>query len=242
MTIFLTSLVKFYKKGIFGIKIPTKLENTNNFFDNLKASLKGSNRLVVVANDSEAHLENDKRAKIMKKSFAKSGIKFKETIVLDSRKQDKAKEIISGADLVILCGGKCLRELKFFEKINLAEIFSTFKGVIIGISAGSMNLGKIVANFPEDDMDKDEPRWLEGLGLYNGILIPHYDGIFYQFELEFDVVQEYILPMSEWHDFVAIPNSSYILINENGEKMFGDAFKISKRITTKINWFIVDIV
>lgn len=235
MTIFLTSIVPFYKKGIFGIKRPVKLDNTNNFSDNLVSSLKNTNRFVMIANDPEAFLENDKRAKMMKKSFAKTGIKFKETIVLDKRKQDKAKDIVSGADLVVLCGGECLRELKFFESINLAELLSDFKGVIIGISAGAMNLGKIVANFPEDEMGKDEPRWLEGLGLYSGILIPHFDGVFYQFELEFDTVQEYILPMSEWHDFVAIPNLSYILINENGEKIYGDAFKISKRFVTKIN-------
>ena len=81
----------------------------------------------------------------------------------------------------------------------------------------------------------DEPRWLDGLGLYNGIIIPHFDGVFYQFQLEFDTVQEYILPMSDWHDFIAIPNLSYILVDENGEKIYGDAYKISKRKVTKIN-------
>ncbi len=235
MTIFLTSIVPYYKKGIFGIRFPSKLDNTNDFATNLAKSLKNTDRFVFVANDPDEYLKNDKRAKMMTKSFAKTGIKFKETIVLDHRNSGNAKEIVSGADLVVLSGGACLRELKFFEEMSLAETLSNFKGVIVGVSAGAMNLGKIVANFPEIEMGKDEPRWLDGLGLYNGIIIPHFDGVFYQFQLEFDTVQEYILPMSDWHDFIAIPNLSYILVDENGEKIYGDAYKISKRKVTKIN-------
>lgn len=235
MTIFLTSIVPYYKKGIFGIRFPSKLDNTNDFATNLAKSLKNTSRFVFVANDPDEYLKNDKRAKMMTKSFAKTGIKFKETIVLDHRNSENVKEIVSGADLVVLSGGACLRELKFFEEMSLAEILSNFKGVIVGVSAGAMNLGKIVANFPEIEMGKDEPRWLDGLGLYNGIIIPHFDGVFYQFQLEFDTVQEYILPMSDWHDFIAIPNLSYILVDENGEKIYGDAYKISKRKVTKIN-------
>ena len=235
MTIFLTSIVPYYKKGIFGIRFPAKIDNTNDFLTNLTKSLKNTNRFVFVANDPDDYIKNDKRAKMMKKSFAKSGLKFKETIVLDHRNSSKAKEIVDGADLVILSGGACLRQLKFFEAMSLASILANFNGVIVGVSAGAMNLGKIVANFPENDMGKDEPRWLEGMGLYNGIIIPHFDGVFYQFQLEFDTVQEYILPMSDWHDFIAIPNLAYIMIDENGEKIFGDAYKISKRNVIKIN-------
>lgn len=235
MIIFLTSIVPCYKKGFFGIRFPARLDNTNDFATNLFNSLKHKNRFVMIANNPDAFFENDKRAKTMKKSFAKSGIKFKETIVLDHRNSEKTKEIVSGADLIVLCGGECLRELKFFEEISLEENLSGYDGVLVGISAGAMNLGKIVANFPEDEIGKDEPRWLEGMGFYNGILIPHFDGVKYQFKLEFDTVNEYILPMSDWHDFIAIPNLSYIMINENGEKIYGDAYKISKRNVLKIN-------
>ena len=229
MTLFLTSTINTYYKDENGNKIAIPVEDENLILTNLKKFLKKKNRLVYVANDPNNIEKNESRIKVLCESFDKSGLKFKEKILLDSRNKHKAKEILSGADLVILSGGKCLRQLEFFNEINLKEIIKEHNLLTIGISAGSMNLCNIVANFPEETSDLGEPLWVNGLGFYDGIFIPHFDGETktYQIEdVEIDVVNDYVLPLSKEKELIGVPNGSYILINDNKVSYYGKIYKI----------------
>ncbi len=231
MAIFLTSRLATHTKDENGIKFSIPLEDTNEILTNIKKYLKGNNRLVYVANDPKNVEENNTRIVPVFESFDKTGINFKEKILLDCRNYKQAKEILSGADLIILSGGKCVCQMKFFRKIGLKKILQTFQGIVIGISAGTMNMGKIVANFPEEKVDLKERRWLKGLGLFDEIIIPHFDGETktYQIECdEIDLINDYVLPMSYKHQFLGIPNGSYVLIdNERKVHYYGDMYTIS---------------
>ena len=138
--------------------------------------------------------------------------------------------------MIILCGGKCLIQNKFFEKINLKEFLQSYKNLVIGISAGSMNLCNTVANFPEELVDIDDPRWFDGLGFCDKIIIPHFDQNGYQFDCpEVDLVNDYIFPMSVGKEFYGIDNDSYILINNNKIELFGNIYKIFDKKIQKIH-------
>ena len=83
----------------------------------------------------------------------------------------------------------------------------------------------------------NEARWLKGLNLFNGTIIPHFDGeaVKYQIECEVDPIADYVLPMSYQRDFIGIPNGSYILIDNEGQtEYFGVTYKISKGKVEKI--------
>ncbi len=229
MAIFLTSQLNTHYKDENGNRISIPLEDENKFLTNLRKHLKKTNRIVYVANNPNNIEENDIRVVPFFDSFEKTGFHFKEKILLDRRNKSQAKEILSNADLIILSGGKCLCELNFFNEIGLKEILKNFDITTIGISAGSMNLCKIVNNFPEELVDMSEPRWLNGLEFYDGIIIPHFDGKNkkYQFETEIDLINDYVLPMSKEKEFLGIPNGSYILIDKNKVEYYGDMYKIS---------------
>ena len=237
MTFILTSYIKFYQKDENENKIVQPIKNENKLVDNIKKHLKNTNRIVYVANNPRNFDENDLRCKPAFESFEVTGFNFKEKVLLDNRNRKNAKDIISGADLVILSGGKCRVQNKFFKKIKLKRLLKNFAGVVIGISAGSMNLCNIVANFPEEQVDVKEPRWFKGLGYLNEIIIPHFDGenVKYQFECEeVDLINDYVLPMSNKRDFVGLPNGSYFLIDNEGEvSVFGDKSKISNGKVSK---------
>ena len=81
-----------------------------------------------------------------------------------------------------------------------------------------------------------EPRWLEGLGFYDKIVIPHFDGenLKYQIECEIDLVKDWILPMSFKEPFIGIPNDSYILIDGNKIKFYGNMYLIDAGKVSKI--------
>lgn len=197
------------------------------------------NRVVFIANNPNNIEENDIKIQPILESFDQSGLKFKEKILLDKRNCQHYKEILANADLLILSGGKCLCENKFLKKIKLKKFLKSYQGLAIGISAGTMNLCKIVANFPEELADIKEPRWLKGLGFYDEIIIPHFDGeaIKYQIQCdEVDLINDYILPMSNKKDLLGIPNGSYILINNEVKvEYFGAMYNITKGIVKKRN-------
>lgn len=238
MIALLTSKLATYEKDENGNKIPIALKNENEILANIKTFLKARNRIVYVANFQNDFEENDFRSSIIFESFKKAGIDFKEKFVLDARNKDKAKEIVGDANLIILSGGKCTSQLEFFEEINLKSMLEKFNGVVIGISAGTMNLCETVANFPEDVSDISSPRWLSGLGFVNEIIIPHFDGETKTYQIEcgdFDVVKKYIIPMSKNKNFLALPNGSYLLFENGKQKIFGVAYRIINKKIIKIN-------
>lgn len=239
MITFLTSLLRTHYYDDNGGRVPVALVDANNILTNIRKYLRSTDRLVVVANNPDDIDDNDEKINIVAESFRLTGLGFKQNIMLDSRNEKNANEIVSGADIVILSGGKCVGQCKFFERIGLKDILNKFDGIVVGISAGSMGLCKAVPNFPEELADLQDPRWVIGMGFVDELLIPHYDGETdsYQFPCEdFDIAKDYILPMSMGKKMIGLPNDSYILIDTDGNRRFyGAAYEIADGKSKRIN-------
>ncbi len=238
MITFLTSILRTHYYDENGGRVPVALFDANNILTNIRKHLRRTDRLVVVANNPDDIADNDEKISIVAESFRMANLPFKENIMLDSRNEKNANEIVCGADLVILSGGKCVCQKEFFERIGLKDILKNYDGIVIGVSAGSMNLCETVANFPEDNADLNDPRWLDGMGFVREIIVPHYDGQTdsYQFPCEdFDIAKDYILPMSMERAMTGLPNDSYIIIDREGnEEYCGDAYCISDGKSNKL--------
>lgn len=238
MVIFLTSLLRTHYYDDNGGRIPIAFYDENDILSNIRKYLKNMDRLVVVANDKNDFEDNDDKLKTVRESFRLAGLNFKENIMLDARNGQAAREVISRADIVILTGGKCVCQAEFFGEIGLKHILKSYDGIVIGVSAGTMNLCEVVANFPEERADLADPRWLKGMGFVDDIIIPHYDGQTnsYQFPCEdFDIAKDYILPMSKEKEFIGLPNGSYIMIDRDGQKSYhGDVYRIVNGKSTKL--------
>ena len=238
MAIMLTSILPTHYKDEEENYYPIALDDNNSLLSNIQKYVTKYERLVLVANDPYNEEKIDEKLPILKESFRLSGMVFREVIALDHRNMDRAEEILSTADIIILSGGKIICQKTFFDNINLGQILRVHKGLTIGISAGTMNLCETVANFPEEPDDLDDPRWVKGLGLHNEIIIPHYDGETNEYQLgycEIDIVNDYILPMSHGRRFLAMPNYSYVLIDGKEKKYYGDMYEIVDGVTKKIN-------
>lgn len=236
MAIMLMSLLNAYRHDQTNKRVPTALNNDFGVLDNVTALLPRAGKLVTVANDPRTFEDNDDALAAFRAGFELSGIRFGSAVALDDRNKTSAEDIIKDADLIILCGGKCPKQMRFFNEIGLKKLLENHKGLIIGISAGAMNLCGTVANFPEETSDLSEPRWLDGMGFFDGIVIPHFDGdaMRYQFDCgEVSILDEYILPMSMGREFIGLTNDSYIVISgDGGISYHGKVYKISDgRIT-----------
>lgn len=94
------------------------------------------------------------------------------------------------------------------------------KSFIIGVSAGSLNQTKRVIY-----QDYNDIKDYEGLGFTNISIYPHLDF------LNIDYLKE-IFKISKITKLVALPNSSFIRIENNKEMFIGDYYEIENE---KIN-------
>lgn len=101
------------------------------------------------------------------------GIEFADYLVLDGTKVNEAEQYINGADLVFLCGGDTYNQHLFFEAINLKALLENFQSVLVGQSAGALNMSLNVFNSPEE-MEESEPVFFDGLGLADINIEPHF--------------------------------------------------------------------
>lgn len=135
--------------------------------------------------------------------------------IWDDRTEDFSAEVLHSYDLIILGGGHVPTQNEFFRRIGLREKIQGFKGVIMGISAGTMNSADVVYAQPElegEAVDPNYQRYLAGLGLTKTQVLPHYQMIK---DSELDgmrVFEDITYGDSMGREFVALPDGSYILI------------------------------
>ena len=166
----------------------------------------------------------------MSACIRKSGITPASVTMLDRRNAGLARELVRGADWVVLCGGHVPTQNRFLHEIGLRELLKGFDGLVMGCSAGSMNCADRVYSHPElpgEAVDPAYPRWLEGLGLTRLQIVPHYDQVRYAVVDGRRLFEDIIFPESWRHAFYTFPDGGYILCKDGRETLFGTAWEIS---------------
>ena len=149
--------------------------------------------------------------------------------MLNYLNKDYAKELIEKADFIFLCGGHLPTQNKFFNEINLKELIKNTPALIVGGSAGSMNCAETVYCPPEIEGESIDPsfnRYLKGLGLTSINILPHYNA-FKNFILDDKrYIEDIILPDSKKTPIIALIDGSYIAIENNQTKIYGESYII----------------
>ena len=182
--------------------------NENGFVDKLrKASEKNKNALFITASPDDA-VGTKKFADSIRRAAKLSDMEFDSYYILDRQNQDMAEELVGKSNFLILGGGHVPTQAAFFEEIHLKEMLEDFEGVIMGISAGSMNAASIVYAQPES------------------MLIPHYDKIKDDVLDGKKLFEEITCPDSKGHEFYAICDGSYLYSENGNEEILGEAYRI----------------
>lgn len=231
MVVFLTSDVGASEK-INGERVVRKLNNTNFFVENLQKYVKGGKKFVFVASNKNTFEINDSYAKLTFVSFNMSGFNFKELFVLDARTMSSAEEILKNADLVFLAGGNTIKEMEFFDELGLSKLLKKHAKVVVGQSAGAINLADEVYCSPEDKEEIENKRYFKGLGLTKINIEPHYDH-----SPHFDDwgdLQKILLEDSHKKPFFAIVDGAYITDDGTRATLFGEGYRFENGKCTQI--------
>ena len=120
---------------------------------------------------------------------------------------------------------------EFLLDIDLPELIADFQGVVMGISAGTMNAAREVYAWPELPGESEDPNYVlffPGLGLAETMVLPHYQKARYTILDGKKLVEEIACGHSYGKRYFAIPDGSYVLVKDGKETVFGQAWLITE--------------
>ena len=206
-----------------------KLNPANGLVDSLRLHLPAPCGAVFVCSDPDAPEKTDSYAASTRLAFAEYGFHFQPYTVLDRRNAREAKRLIRGAGLVILAGGHVPTQNRFFAEIGLGQLLAGYEGVVMGVSAGTMNSAKVVYAQPEmpgEAVDPHYRRFLTGLNLTDVMVLPHYQLVQGAFLDGLRLFEDITFPDSRGHTFYALPDGSYLYAGPEGQEIRGEAYRI----------------
>lgn len=214
------------------------LNPANSFVEELQKVLPSPCRALFIASDPDNPEHTYRFFNDMPGSFAEIGIPFAHADVLIRENQDQCGKLIANAQLIILCGGHVPTQNEFFQEIGLRERLQGWDGVLMGVSAGSMNAADVVYAQPEEPGEAVDPeyrRFLPGLGLTQHNIIPHYnqdkDWLLDGMRLYEDITYT----DSMGHKFYVLVDGSYILGRDGREELRGEAYLIENGGLTQLS-------
>lgn len=189
------------------------LNAENKFVERLCQSLKGVNKALFITSDPDNIEFTEDFSFAIRETMKITGIVFDEYTILDSRNHESARELVLDSEFIILAGGHVPTQNRFFEQINLREAMEQYNGVVLGISAGTMNSADIVYAQPEierEASDKTYKKFLVGLNLTKCMILPHYQDTKNQILDGKRLFEEITYPDSHGKTFYALPDGSYL--------------------------------
>ena len=202
----------------------------NGLLAAVQAALPLSPRVLLVSAAPDDQAFTDYVLSSMTDCIRNSGIRPERVTMLDRRNAASAGDLVRAADWIVLCGGHVPTQNRFLHEIRLKELLRGFDGLVMGCSAGSMNCAERVFSHPElpgEAVDPAYPRWLEGLGLTQLQIIPHYHQVRDVVLDGLRLFEDVIFPESWRHAFYTFPDGGYILQKDGRETLHGTAWEIS---------------
>lgn len=170
--------------------------------------------------------------------FQQAGFSFDTYTILDRRNEEHTRELVYNADLIVLSGGHVPTQNTFFADIHLKDCLKDFHGVLVGLSAGSMNAAEVVyaqPYLPGEAVSPEYRKFLPGLGLTEVMILPHYQDTKDDVLDGLRVFEDIAYPDSMGRKFYAIPDGTYIFCENGREELRGEAYLIENEEISQIN-------
>lgn len=184
----------------------------------LKKDIKNNDTIVFIATTFDDYEKNDLYYNNLIKHFKNIDITFNKAYLIDNRvAKDLAKDYILKSNIIFLMGGDAKKQIDSVKEYDLFEILKLKEGIILGVSAGSMNQSSRVVY--KNDYNNYVIEDYEGLGYIDINIYPHLD-----FN-NIDYLKE-VFEVSNYTKTVALPNDSFIRIENNNIDFVGEYYTI----------------
>ena len=151
-------------------------EIPNKIINFLNRNIKKINSISFVTSTFDNYEKNNYYVEKMINSFEEKNIKFQNTYIIDSRlTESEMKRNINSSDIVFILGGNTLKQMEYINKYNLKNAIKNEKHILIGVSAGAINMAKKVVLAKDISDDIPSLSIYEGIGVSDYNIEPHYD-------------------------------------------------------------------
>ena len=204
-------------------------DDKNQFIENLKKYWPKSARCLIISAFPDEDGANDQMHRFFEET-TREILPVEVFDIWDARTKDTSLEALLSYNVIYLGGGHVPTQHAFFEYLGLKEKMSHFNGLVMGISAGSMNCAEIVYAQPELDgeaIDPDYEPFISGLGLTQINVLPHYQMVKDHYLDGMRLFEDITYGNSYGHRFIALVDGSYILCEDGRETIWGEAYLIA---------------
>lgn len=234
MKVFLTSSPTGPLDGAWKVE---GFDEANQFRANLKKYWKADARCLIISAFPDRYDADDEMADFMHHALEDSGLSVGCFDIWDNRTADFSAEKLHSYDVVLLGGGHVPTQHAFFERIGLRNSIQGFDGIVIGISAGTMNSADIVYAQPEEAGEAVNPyyeKFFPGLGLTPVNILPHYQMVKHYWLDGMRLFEDITYGDSYGNEFLALKDGSYLLIEDGRHTVYGEAYRIADGEIEKI--------
>ena len=234
MTLFLTSSPTGpldNSRSVHGV------DRKNALRENLRRRWRPDARVLLISAAPADDAFNDRVRGDFEYLLTESGFSCGAVDSWDDRTGDLSVEELRRYDVLILGGGHVPTQNEFFRRISLREKLCGYGGVVIGISAGSMNCAETVYAQPEEQGESVDPgyrRFLPGLGLTRVNILPHYQMLRDVWLDGRRLFEDITFADSYGREFLAIPDGSYLLVENGVTTLWGEGWRIANGEMTRI--------
>lgn len=212
-----------------GVDLPCVLNRANYFTSKLHWHWKPNTQCLIISADPYAFERNDEMVETFAGMFLLRGLSLQDIAVCDARNEDDIRDLVEESDVIILAGGHVPTQNAFFARIGLRALLREFRGIVIGISAGTMNCADVVYAQPEEEgeaLDPNYKRFIRGLGLTTINVLPHYQQVKDVILDGKHLFRDITCPDSMGRRFYALVDGSYILIEYGRVILYGEAYLV----------------
>ena len=212
------------------------MEPRNGLVERLKEALPPYCRCLFVCSSPDRRDLNCAFGADIFQIFAQEGMPFSHYAVLDGDNFYEAPKLVGESDLIVLAGGHVPTQNAFFHRIHLRELLEDYDGVVLGISAGSMNMADTVYAQPEEpgESGPEYERFIPGLGLTDVQICPHYQKV-KDYEVDgLRLFEEISYPDSMGNCFFVLPDGSYIYQDEENLLLCGLGYSLCDGVMTQL--------
>ena len=155
---------------------------------------------------------------------SKKTVYFENSYVIDGRMDAaEARKSVSKADVVWLAGGDTPVQYAYLVKYGLDDAIRKHPGLIIGMSAGSINLGKTA--ICTLTCRHNELEIYNALGCVDISVEPHFDH---------QNVTDELMQLSKEYTIYGLCDDSVIVCSDEKKEFYGEVYKLSNGIMEQL--------
>lgn len=206
--------------------VAAPFDHSNHFLKHLRKVVREETDCLLLSSDPENTGMNDEVKGYLEEAFAHSGIPVRQVDICDKRDMYAADRLCCYG-ILILAGGHVPTENEFFHRIGLRERIHRYDGVVIGISAGTMNSAEVVYAQPEEPGEAVDPyyrRYMQGLGLTHINVLPHFQHVWGGRLDGLRILEDISLPDSRVRPFYGLPDGSWLYREDGRTTLYGEAW------------------